>query len=83
MILLNKDLMNKLELILVLVTILSLARADTVNLEYSTPVSPATGKTDVTLFDVRPAIDLLLKQQYWYYLRNANTLYEASVNSPT
>lgn len=49
---------------------------------YNTPVSPAKGHTSITLFDVRPHIDTLLKTEYWYYLRNANTIYEASVDSP-
>lgn len=49
---------------------------------YNTPVSPAKGQKSITLFDVRPHIDTLLKTQYWYYLRNANTIYEASVDSP-
>lgn len=50
---------------------------------YNTPVAPIPGKPAVTLFDVWPSIDNLLKTQYWYYLRGANTLYEASVDSPT
>ena len=71
-------------LLLVLVVVLCLtggAKADETHL-YDTPVAPASGKSEVTLFDVWPAIDSLLKTQYWYYLRGANTLYEASVDSP-
>jgi hypothetical protein len=47
------------------------------------PLSIPPGKSTITLYDVWPSIDLLLKNQYWYYLRGANSLYEASVNSPT
>ena len=36
----------------------------------------------MTLFEVSPEVDKLLKREYWYYLRNAMTLYEASVDSP-
>lgn len=36
----------------------------------------------MTLFEVSPEVDNLLKREYWYYLRNAITLYEASVDSP-
>jgi len=49
---------------------------------FNTPVTPAAGKTTITLFDVWPVVDNLLKTEYWYYLRGANTLYEASVDSP-
>ena len=45
-------------------------------------MSPAEGAESITLFDVRPHVDELLKTEYWYYLRNAHTLYEASVDSP-
>ncbi len=48
---------------------------------YDTPVSPAANKTTITLFDVWPKVDTLLKTEYWYYLRNAQTLYEASVDT--
>lgn len=58
----------------------ALAAVDQTHL-YDTPVSPMPGKK-ITLFDVWPAVDSLLKTNYWYYLRGANTLYEASVDSP-
>ena len=49
---------------------------------YPMAVAPAEGATQITLFDVWPKMDSLLKTEYWYYLRNAHTLYEASVDSP-
>ena len=78
--------MNKANWILVLAVCVSLASAQAIDgqkLMYSTPVSPAEGKTTITLFDVWPHVDTLLRAEYWYYLRNANTLYEASVDTRT
>ena len=63
------------------VCLLGAVSADETHL-YDTPVALPEGKHELTLFDVWPAIHSLLKTQYWYYLRGANTLYEASVDSP-
>jgi len=52
------------------------------NLIYPLPVSPAAGKTTITLFDAWPKVDVLLKNTYWYYLRDASTIYQAGVDSP-
>ena len=70
-----------LALLVVAMCLLGAVSADDTHL-YNTPVAPAEGKTEVTLFDVWPAVHSLLKTQYWYYLRGADTLYEASVDSP-
>ena len=78
--------MNRLNWILILTVCVSLVFCQAIDgqkLLYSTPVAPAAGKTSVTLFDVRPNVDALLRSEYWYYLRNAQTLYEASVDSRT
>lgn len=40
------------------------------------------GKNRATLFDVWPAVDGRLKTLFWYYLRGANPLYEASIDTP-
>jgi len=78
--------MNKINLLLCVflaVTIVAAQEATTQNPHlYSLPVAVAEGKTEVTLFEVSPKVDELLKREYWYYLRNAITLYEASVDSP-
>lgn len=78
--------MSKISTFVLLVLCVSLAVAQNSNnqqLYFSVPVSPAAGHTAVTLFDVFPAVDTLLKNEYWYYLRNANTLYQAGVDSPS
>lgn len=77
--------MSKLSTFILLVLCLSLASAQSTHnqqLYFSVPVNPASGHVKVTLFDVFPAVDLLLKTEYWYYLRNAITLYQAGVDSP-
>lgn len=81
----NKLDMNKLNTLILIALCVSLVVTSGSTSQphlYNTPVSPAEGQTSITLFDVRPHIDTLLKTEYWYYLRNANTIYEASVDSP-
>ena len=78
--------MNKVNTLLLLAGIMALAVAQAASeqhLLYPLPVEVAEGKTEVTLFEVSPQVDVLLKREYWYYLRNAMTLYEASVDSPS
>ena len=75
--------MNKINTCLFLAVLLTLAcAADQQHIFYDLPVEKAEGKSEVTLFEVSPLVDALLKKEYWYYLRNAMTLYEASVDSP-
>jgi hypothetical protein len=74
--------MSKLHTVLLLAACLALTLADGQQLYYSTPVSPSANETTVNLFDVWPQVDALLKEQYWYYLRSASTLYQAGVDSP-
>jgi hypothetical protein len=74
--------MNKLNIALLLALCFALTACQTKGSNfYSTPVAVPKGKTTVTLFDVWPEVDKLLKTEYWYYLRNANTIYEASVDT--
>ena len=75
--------MNKISVLLLLALCTSFALADSAAANnFNTPVATPTGRTFPTLFDVWPAVDSLLKTQYWYYLRGANPLYEASIDSP-
>jgi hypothetical protein len=77
--------MNKILALVLLGLCLTIAMADsnsTGSNTFSTPVATPQGKTHPTLFDVWPAVDSLLKTQYWYYLRGSNPLYEASIDSP-
>ena len=76
--------MNKFNTFLLVAALLAVATAANGNnhLLYDLPVAKAEGKSEVTLFEVSPQVDNLLKVEYWYYLRNAVTLYEASVDSP-
>ena len=81
--------MNKINTIFLLATVFALVAATSPakpaqrqHIFYPLPVDVAEGKSEVTLFEVSPAVDKLLKREYWYYLRNAHTLYEASVDSP-
>lgn len=67
-------------LVVVLCLLALTAKAD--KLFFDTPVAVPKGKSAVTLFDVFPQVDSLLRSEYWYYLRNANILYEASIDSP-
>lgn len=75
--------MNKISALLLLALCIS-ALADSVAApnSFNTPVATPTGRSFPTLFDVWPAVDSLLKTQYWYYLRGSNPLYEASIDSP-
>ena len=77
--------MTKVNTLVLLAAVLALTYAQVStnqHLFYPLPISVAEGKTEVTLFEVSPQVDILLKREYWYYLRNAITLYEASVDSP-
>lgn len=75
--------MNKISAVLLLALCIS-ALADSVASpnSFNTPVATPAGKSLPTLFDVWPAVDSLLKTQYWYYLRGSNPLYEASIDTP-
>jgi len=76
--------MNKIHICFFLAVLFTLAcAADKQHIFYDLPVEKAEGKSEVTLFEVSPQVDKLLKKEYWYYLRNAMTLYEASVDSPS
>ena len=77
--------MNKINTLLLVAGLLALVTANAAaqqHILYPLPVAVAEGKTEATLFEVSPKVDELLKREYWYYLRNAMTLYEASVDSP-
>lgn len=77
--------MNKIFASILLCFFISFVIADSKNDEpttFNTPVPTPQGRTYPTLFDVWPVVDSLLKTQFWYYLRGANPLYEASINSP-
>ncbi len=77
---------NKIAALLLLSLTLALASAESKvvldDTAFSTPVPTPNGQKSPTLFDVWPAIDSQLKTNYWYYLRGANPLYEASINTP-
>lgn len=49
---------------------------------FLTSVPVPNGRITPTLFDVWPAVDAKLKENFWYYLRGSNPLYEASIDSP-
>ena len=78
--------MNKINTLLCAFLLVAFVAAQQVSAEnphlYSLPIAKSAGKTAVTLYEVSPEVDKLLKREYWYYLRNAITLYEASVDSP-
>jgi hypothetical protein len=77
--------MNKVLALIVLGLCLSVAIADSSSqgsTTFPTSVPTPVGKGHATLFDVWPAVDGELKKQFWYYLRGANPLYEASIDSP-
>lgn len=77
--------MNKVSALVLLGLCLSLAMADSASegsTNFPTPVAVPNGQTHATLFDVWPAVDSALKTQFWYYLRGANPLYEASIDTP-
>jgi len=69
-------------LIAVLLTVAVAAGTNNNNLVYSTPTSPAAGKKYITLYDVWPKVDELLRREYWFYLKDATTQYQAGVDSP-
>lgn len=75
--------MNKFNIALLLALCIAFAACSTAKGPnfYDTPVAVPKGKTSITLFDVWPEVDKLLKTEYWYYLRNAQTIYEASVDT--
>lgn len=52
------------------------------NPQVSMPVTVAPG-TEITFNDVFPLVDTYLRQNYWYYLRNANIIYQAEVSTVT
>lgn len=77
--------MSKTHLLILVAVLLAVACANgqsNSHLTYNTPASPASGKKSVTLFDVWPKVDDLLKKEYWFYLKDASTLYQAGVDSP-
>jgi hypothetical protein len=77
--------MNKLVAFILLGLCLSSVIADSAaegSTVFLTNVPVPNGKGRVTLFDVWPAVDGQLKTLFWYYLRGANPLYEASIDSP-
>lgn len=80
--------MNKLAALILLGLCLSSVIAGSTNSTaagstvFLTNVAIPNGQTHVTLFDVWPAVDGQLKTLFWYYLRGANPLYEASIDSP-
>lgn len=72
--------MKSLAILFVVLVCLSAVSADNANPLVSTPVTVAPG-TDITFNDVFPSVDTYLRQTYWYYLRNANIIYQANVNT--
>ena len=71
----------KLAFVLIFIALLSFhAYSDSSPNSFSTPVNGTNGKAP-TINNVWPVVDALLKNQYWYYLRNATTIYQASVNT--
>lgn len=69
-------------LILLVFVCFTIVLADDKTHVYNAPVKIIPPKTAITLFDVWPTVDKILKANYWYYLRGANNIYEASVDSP-
>lgn len=77
--------MNKVLALALLCLCVSVAASDSSSegsTTFLTSVPTPTGRTHATLFDVWPAVDSQLKTQFWYYLRGARPLYEASIDSP-
>ena len=72
--------MKNIAILFVAIVCLSAVSAEHGNPQVSTPVTVAPG-TDITFNDVFPHIDTYLRQTYWYYLRNANIVYQANVNT--
>lgn len=48
---------------------------------FSTPIASQANNSTITFTSVWPAIDSLLKDNYWYYLRGAVITYQASVDT--
>jgi hypothetical protein len=72
--------MKTIAILFVAIVCLSVVSAEHGNPQVSTPVTVAAG-IDITFNDVFPHIDTYLRQTYWYYLRNANIVYQANVNT--
>lgn len=73
--------MNKAS-ILLFIAIIICASADSKNTNYyDTPVVSESAQPSV--FEIWPVVDKLLKNQYWFYLRGASTLYQANINTPS
>lgn len=72
--------MRNLSILFVALVCLSVVSCTSTNPLVATPVTVAPG-TDITFNDVFPLVDTYLRQTYWYYLRNANIVYQANVNT--
>jgi hypothetical protein len=71
--------MSKL-LILALALLVVSSVAQDRNPKVPTPVEVTEG-AEITFNDVFPSVDQYLRQTYWYYLRSANIVYQANVNT--
>lgn len=77
--------MNKTQILVLIAVLFAVAAAQGSNsnrLTYNTAVTPAAGKKSITLFEVWPRVDELLRREYWFYLKDATTQYQAGVDSP-